>query len=256
MSPLLLTLLLAADPQPVHREWEIEGDVREAILYIPDKTDLELMPVIFAFHGHGGTARNVARSFNLSEHWPEAITVYMQGIPTPGQRLDPEGERNGWQHAAGDHNDRDLKFFDAVLETLRTDYSIDERRIYATGHSNGATFTYLLWSQRPDVFAALAPSAGGGEVVRTITTPKPVMVIAGENDQLVPIRNQRRIMSGILDLNGCEREGEPWAQDCTLFTSATGTPAVAFVHNGNHAFPEEAPSLIVRFFQEHQLPEE
>ncbi len=255
MSPLLLTLLLAADPQPIHREWQIEGEVREAVLYVPDKTDLEMMPVVFAFHGHGGTARNVASGFNLQEHWPQAITVYMQGIPTPAP-VDREGERNGWQQAAGDHNDRDLKFFDAVFETLKAEYSIDERRIYATGHFAGATFTYLLWSQRPDVFAAFAPSAGGGEVVQTITTPKPVMMIAGENDQVFRIRNYRRIIAGVLTLNGCEREGEQWAQDCTHFTSSTGTPVVAFVHNGNHAFPEAAPPLIVRFFQEHQLPQE
>lgn len=253
MSPLLLSILLAADPVPMHREWEIEGEVREAILYVPDKFDIEMMPVVFVFHGHGGTARNVARTFNIQEHWPEAIAVYMQGIPTPGQRLDPDGERNGWQHAPGDHNDRDLKFFDAVLETLRSEYSINEHRIYATGHSNGATFTYLLWSQRPEIFAAFAPSAGGGEVIRSITEPRPVMVIAGENDQLVRIGTQRRILAGFLALNGCDREGEPWAQDCNLFTSPTGTPTIAFVHNGTHAFPDEAPPLIVRFFQEHQL---
>ncbi len=82
------------------------------------------------------------------------------------------------------------------------------------------------------------------------------MMIAGENDQVVRIRSQRRIMAGVLELNGCEREGQPWAQDCTLFTSAAGTPAVAFVHNGTHMFPDEAPPLIVRFFQEHQLPQE
>jgi polyhydroxybutyrate depolymerase len=180
----------------------------------------------------------------------------MQGIPTPGQRLDPEGERNGWQHAPGDQNDRDLKFFDAVLETLRAEYSIDERRIYAAGHSNGASFTYLLWAERSDVFAALAPSAGGGEVVRSITDPKPVMMIAGENDQIVRLRGQRRILEGLLTLNGCDRVGESWDQDCTLYTSATGTPIVTFVHGGDHAFPEEAPPLIVRFFQEHLLPEE
>ncbi len=83
MSPLLLTLLLAADPQPIHREWQIEGEVREAVLYVPDKTDLESMPVVFAFHGHGGTARNVARGFAFQEYWPEAIAGYMQESRRP-----------------------------------------------------------------------------------------------------------------------------------------------------------------------------
>ena len=37
---------------------------------------------------------------------------------------------------------------------------MDETRIYATGFSNGAGFTYLLWAARPTVFAAFAPVAG------------------------------------------------------------------------------------------------
>ena len=34
-------------------------------------------------------------------------------------------------------------------------FKIDEKRVYATGHSNGGGFTYLLWTCRPDAFAAL-----------------------------------------------------------------------------------------------------
>ncbi|MFY8056754.1 MAG: hypothetical protein ACOVRM_03375, partial [Planctomycetaceae bacterium] len=59
----------------------------------------------------------------------------------------------GWQKSAGDQQDRDLKFFDVVLQSLRSEYRVDDRRIYATGHSNGGGFTYLLWSERSAVFA-------------------------------------------------------------------------------------------------------
>ena len=46
-----------------------------------------------------------------------------------------------------------------MLTTLKKDYRVDEKRIYATGHSNGGGFTYLLWAARGDVFAAVAPCA-------------------------------------------------------------------------------------------------
>ena len=95
----------------------------------------------------------------MHELWPEAVVVYMQGLSTPGRLTDPEGKKPGWQSAAGDQGDRDLKFFDALLATLKQEYKIDERRIYSTGHSNGGGFTYLLWSARPNMFAAVAPSA-------------------------------------------------------------------------------------------------
>src|SRR5205085_853476 len=81
---------------------------------------------------------------------------------------DPQGKLPGWQHEAGDHGDRDLKFLDVGLAFLKTDYAIDENRIYATGHSNGGGFPYLLWARRPDVFAAFAPSAAGTRAVRDL----------------------------------------------------------------------------------------
>jgi polyhydroxybutyrate depolymerase len=128
MSVVLLTLLFLPQAEPESREWTIDGVQREAIIYRPSKTPAaegeaarKGAPVVFGFHGHGGNARQAARSFRLHEEWPEAIVVYMQGVPTPGRLTDPEGKLNGWQHDPGDHDDRDLKFFDAVLATLKKD---------------------------------------------------------------------------------------------------------------------------------------
>jgi polyhydroxybutyrate depolymerase len=174
----------------------------------------------------------------------------MQGVPTPGRLTDPEGKRNGWQHDAGDHDDRDLKFFDAVFKTLKDEHKIDENRVYATGHSNGGAFTYLLWAQRPDVFAAMAPSAASSRSIRSLK-PKPAMHIAGENDQLVRFAVQELAMQAVRRINGCQETGESWAEDCTLYPSATGTPFVTFIHAGGHKYPAQAPPLIVRFFKEH-----
>jgi polyhydroxybutyrate depolymerase len=233
--------------------WTVEGREREALVYSPKETGEARAPVVFGFHGHGGNARNASRQFRLHELWPEAVVVYMQGVPTPGRLTDPEGKRNGWQHGAGDQGDRDLKFFDAVLATLREKYRVDEDAIYATGHSNGGGFTYLLWSQRPDVFAAFAPCAAGARYAATLK-PKPAMHIAGENDPLVKFAGQKLTMLAARAANGCDEKGEPWAKDCTLYPSARGAPFVAFVHSGTHRYPAEAPPLIVRFFKEHRRP--
>lgn len=110
---------------PELRTWEIADKTREALIFKPLK-ETRAAPVVFGFHGHGGNARNAARSFRMHELWPEALVVYMQGIPTPGPLTDPEGKRNGWQHNAGEQEDRDFKFFDAVLARVRQDYKIDD----------------------------------------------------------------------------------------------------------------------------------
>jgi len=236
------------------REWTIEGTLREALLYVPAAAKQTPAPVVFAFHGHGGTMRNAARSFAYHTHWPEAIVVYMQGLNTPGQLTDPEGKRPGWQSAVGNQADRDLNFFDAVLTSLRQDYRVDDRRIYSTGHSNGGGFTYLLWAARPDVFAAMAPSSAAAARLMKDLKPKPVLHVAGEKDPLVKYEWQKATMVAIRKLNGCDDNGAVWEKWCTLYPSKTGTPVVTFIHPGDHTFSQEAPPVIVKFFKEHAKP--
>lgn len=121
----------------------------------------------------------------------------------------------------------------------------------ASGHSNGGGFTYLLCAERPDVFAAVAPSAAASRVARELT-PKPAMHIAGRNDQLVLFRWQERTIEAVRQINGCEETGREWAKDCTQYASPGGMPFVAFIHDGTHKYPAEAPPLIIKFFKEHQ----
>jgi len=228
---------------------------REALVYLPTKKSKAAAPVVFGFHGHGGNAANAARTFKIHQLWPEAIVVYMQGVPTVGVLTDPKGQRTGWEHSAEQYKGRDLKFFDALLARLRKEHKVDARRIYATGHSNGGGFTYLLWAHRPDVFAAIAPSAAGSRSLRT-TKPKPipVMHLAGEKDTLVRFTWQERTMQHVRTLNGCLEKGSTWAKNCTLYSSPKGAPFVSFIHPGTHKYPAEGPALIVRFFKEHTRP--
>jgi polyhydroxybutyrate depolymerase len=250
-----LPLLRAADPQPRRVEWAVGADKREGLVYAPASAARSEAPVVFAFHGHGGTMRTAAERFAYHKHWPEAICVYLQGLPTPGKLSDPEGKRPGWQHNAGEQGDRDLKFFDEVLKSLRKDYKVDDRRVYATGHSNGGRFTYLLWAERGEVFAAVAPSASPAGGLFKDLKPKPCLHVAGEKDELVRFENQRRTMDAVRAANGCEAGGKPWAKAGTLtgtvYASKAGTPLVTLIHPGGHAFPDGVPELIVKFFKEH-----
>jgi polyhydroxybutyrate depolymerase len=232
--------------------WEltVDGVRREALVYLPPEAKTRPAPVVFAFHGHGGSARNAVRTFAFHRHWPEAISVYMQGLNTPGRLTDPEGRRPGWQHAAGDQNDRDLKFFDAVLKRLQRECRVDEKRVFATGHSNGGGFTYLLWAERGDVLAAVAPSAAAALRHLERFKPKPVMHLAGQNDPLVKFTWQKATIEAVRKLNGCAAEGRPWAPLCVLYPSPGGTPLVTYIHPGGHEFRRDAVPLIVRFFKE------
>ncbi|WP_395146524.1 hypothetical protein [Armatimonas sp.] len=111
------------------KEWTIKGVKRTAVVVLPAKT--EGAPIVFGFHGHGGNGRNSANRWNLQALWPEAIFVYPNGLPTKTPR-DPEGGKPGWQMFGGGglFPNRDMDFFNAMLETARKEWKVDDKQLY------------------------------------------------------------------------------------------------------------------------------
>src|SRR4051794_5853213 len=108
--------------------WTISGIAREALVH-PPTGGSGAPPVMFAFHGHGGTDLGFAdRVFEVN--WPEAVVIYPQGLPTKSPS-DPNCKNSGWQLLVGEVNcrngvvDQDLKFFDAMLSTFINKYNIN-----------------------------------------------------------------------------------------------------------------------------------
>ncbi|MBE7158541.1 MAG: prolyl oligopeptidase family serine peptidase, partial [Rhodospirillales bacterium] len=167
-----------------------EVQTRTAYIYVPSAPIKAPVPVVFVFHGHGGTSASAMEDFHVNTLWPEAISVYMQGLPTVTAH-DPNGVRSGWQSFVGTDGDRDLLFFDQVMATLAKQYPVDPSRIYCTGISNGGYFTYLLWQQRGTVFAAYAPcsAASSQDFVRSLK-PAPAILQGGNADDIVSTQSQ------------------------------------------------------------------
>jgi polyhydroxybutyrate depolymerase len=119
---------------PINQTYTVDGIRRTALIYLNTMPVRATgAPLLFVFHGHGGTAQFVARRFRLHELWPEAIVVYMQGMPGVPGITDQAGERNGWQKNPGEVGDRDLKFVDTALAEILEKYFVNSRRIYALG---------------------------------------------------------------------------------------------------------------------------
>jgi polyhydroxybutyrate depolymerase len=246
---ILSSRALGADDL-VRHTWTVDGVEREALVRVPPGVEKGGAPVVFVFHGHMGTMAQASRSMPIHEHWPEAIVVYPQGLPTPGTLTDPSGKKPGWQSSAGAQGDRDLKFFDVMFADLVHRYRPDERRIYATGHSNGGGFTYLLWAERGDKFAALAPSAAvlgrGYQNFR----PKPILHLGSPQDPLVKFSWQASMIDYVLKLDGCGPR-RPDTMGYTVYPSSKGAEVATYLHDGGHRYPAAAPELIVKFFQAH-----
>ena len=252
-SAILILALLAprstaAEDALAKREWSVGGVTRDALVHLPPDSNPPA-PLVFVFHGHGGNGRQAARSFRIHELWPEAVVVYPQGLNTPGRLSDPEGKRPGWQHSRGQLDDRDLKFFDAILASLREEKRVDDARVYVTGHSNGGAFTYLLWAERGDAITAVAPSGGLDRASVQRLKPKPVLHVAGMKDPLVKFEWQAKMVDAVRAINGCGRDGKKHGERVTTYESPGGTPVVTYYYDGGHGYPREASAEIVKFFK-------
>ncbi len=76
--------------------------------------------------------------------------------------------------------------FDALLSLLRSEYRVDNARIYLLGHSMGSGAAARLTQQRPDVIAATVCLAGGSAV--TVANAPPMLFIGAELDVIIPAK--------------------------------------------------------------------
>ena len=250
----LRELLTGRPPEGfTERTWTVDGVKRTALIRVPADPKAPA-PVVFCWHGHGGNSTQAVRGWAFDKADPTSILVYPQGLPTVSPLVDKEGRRSGWQSAVGDGGDRDIKLFDTILADLKKERSVDERRIYSMGHSNGAAFSYILWQARPDVLAAVGSVAGSLTIKARDLKPLPVIHVAGENDPLVKFAWQQATFAAVRRFNGCTDAGKPYAKEgvleATLFTSSKGAPLVTAIHQGGHEYPKGSSELIVRFFKE------
>jgi polyhydroxybutyrate depolymerase len=258
-ATLAAAAICLAVPRSSHAQamnFTIDGVQRQALILAPANASRSAgrLPLLFAFHGHGGNMVDTAALMRFDKVWPEAIVVYMQGLPTKTGG-DPSGEQPGWQHEPGEFGDRDLKFFDAVLTRVRTVFQVDDGRVYATGFSNGGIFTYVLWGARGNTFAALAPVAGKIFPGVHLTVPIPLLHIAGERDTNVPFQQQLTSIATAREVDGSSESGHSCGEYCTAYDSSRGAPVVAYIHPEGHVYPRDASEMIVDFFKQHSRAE-
>ncbi|MEO6391820.1 MAG: esterase [Pyrinomonadaceae bacterium] len=252
----LLTLAaISAHAQGTVINLTVDGVQRQALVFapvpVPANNGGGKHPLIFAWHGHGGNMQGTSQLMHLQDYWKEAVVVYPQGLksPTPG---DPSAQRSGFQFSPGENNDRDLHFFDALLAKLKLSYAIDDDRVYSTGFSNGAIFSYLLWAERGRTFAAFALVSGFIAPGVTLSTPRPAEIIGGSNDHVADFPKQQQAMQTVRELDQATGNGQTCGPICLRYTSASQDPVVTRIHSGGHVYPPWAADAVVEFLKLHK----
>ncbi len=166
---------------------EHDGLERFYVVHVPPEYDKNSSTsLVIALHGGGGNARSSPGYFrlDLKSDREGFIVVYPEGTGKKvlGKTFAAWNAGRCCGTAMQDNVD-DVGFIDAMIDKLKSDFNIDEKRVYATGMSNGAQMVYRLACELPDKIAAIAPSGSQGTFDNCHPKrPVPVLHIQGKSD--------------------------------------------------------------------------
>jgi polyhydroxybutyrate depolymerase len=167
---------------------------RRYTVHVPPRYDGRMpTPVVVMLHGGGGTGKAAAFETGWDTKADEAgfLAVFpdaMAADPTSPSHFvkNPQLWNDGSDRFyAGQIPPDDVKFIDAMLDALIASFTVDGRRIYFTGFSNGASMSFLVGARLSSRIAAIAPVAGAcwldpGKLERSV----PMMYMTGTADPL------------------------------------------------------------------------
>ena len=171
----------------------VKGKSRSYLLHAPNNVK-ENAPLVFSLHGTGGHSSDKAPMGTDVADANGFIVVYPQGsdiyFPVFG------GTLPGW-NSTGEYSE-DIDFFKAIIEDVEKTYTIDHKRIYCCGFSNGGMMTYSQTNTSADIFAAYASISGFQlnefHLHHTGVRPIPFLHIHGKNDNFVDIARMPTIV--------------------------------------------------------------
>jgi polyhydroxybutyrate depolymerase len=165
------------------RELRVGEEVRSYLVHVPPSYQPgKPAPVVLVFHSAMMNGASMAKFCGLNEKADQAgfVAVYANGTgSTPYLRYWDAG---GVRGRVSD----DVGYVAKLLDDLETVVTVDPRRVFATGMSNGAMMCYRLAAELSDRIAAIAPVAGTMAVDRCQPSrPVPVLHFHGTKDGLV-----------------------------------------------------------------------
>jgi polyhydroxybutyrate depolymerase len=149
------------------------------------------LPVVLALHGATMNGPMMAWFSDLNRKADEVgfIAVYPNGTGTHSSFTWNGGNCCG---SAMQNRVDDVAFIHALLDDLIQSYSVDARRIYATGMSNGAGMAYRLAAELSERIAAIAPVSGSvGTEIGQPKCPVSVLHFHGTRDEYIPFAGGR-----------------------------------------------------------------
>lgn len=183
------------DPRIQHRSYEFPatGESIPYALFVPSSYDqATASPLIVSLHGLG-------RSYD----WLMGYHGLLDEAEANGYIvITPLGYiRRGWYGSRATADEQDARYSEQdvmeVLARTRSEFNVDENRIYLWGHSMGGAGTYHIAAQNPELFAGLgvaAPAPESDAPMEEILDKiqhVPIFVLQGDQDEAVPVERTR-----------------------------------------------------------------
>ena len=165
---------------------DVGGAARSYLTQFPETKPA---PLVIVLHGNTQTGADMRTrtSWSLVASRERFGVIYPDGLNRAWADLRPDSRRAGRPPPAGTD---DVAFIVALIEKHVADGSIDPKRVYITGLSNGGAMTMTLVCARAELFAAAA------SVIMNLTDesaaachpsqPVPVLMMNGTADPLIP----------------------------------------------------------------------
>ncbi len=153
---------------------EVDGLERQFIIHTPNTYNpQEKVPLVFMFHGGGGTGKRMYRISGWKELGNQKgfLSVYPTAYKTCIIKDGIQETKNFWmtnsklrQLCSNQAAHSDVKFVDLMLDYMITNYAVKENRVYASGFSNGCGLT--LSKIVPELSHRFAATGTVGSLVR------------------------------------------------------------------------------------------
>jgi len=195
------------------RTLTVGGLKRTYLVHVPKGYDPKTpTPVVLALHGAAMNGPMMVWFSGLTKKSDAAgfVVVYPSGTGA-GPFL--AWNAGGFTGKMAEGKADDVAFIGKLLDDLGTVVTVDEKRVYACGMSNGGMMCYRLAAELSDRIAAVAPVAG--TVAIEESKPKravPVIHFHGSKDGIVPFETAKGKAPPFMKLKGVEDSIQTWVK--------------------------------------------
>ena len=185
----LATSLLLAAALPLHAQ-AVDAGRGDVPVTVPESYDEAApAPLIVLLHGYSASGAGQDAYFGMSELADDYGFLFV----APDGMREAGGDRNRFWNGSdaccdfGPSGVDDVSYVLGLVDAVSEQWSVDPRRVYLVGHSNGGFMSHRIAYEHPDRIAAIASLAGaaqGGERPAP-AGPVNILQIHGTADEVI-----------------------------------------------------------------------